>query len=229
MGFLEHLEELRKKIIISLIVLTITTGISYFFAHKILSLILIPAGNISLVYLSPLEPFIVRTKLALFLGICLSLPIILYETISFLAPGLTKREKKILLVCLFVFFFLFISGCLFSFFFILPYTLKWLFSQAAGYLTLNIRADYYIMFVGWFILMFGLVFETPFLIILLLKLKICTYKSLRAQWRIVYLGTFIISSLITPDWNPATMFLMAIPLVLLYEATLFIGFVFKLR
>lgn len=227
MSFLEHLEELRKKIIIILITLTITTGISYFFAYKVLSFILIPAGNISLVYLSPFEPFLVRTKLAVFSGLWLSLPIILYETLGFLAPGLTKREKKILFSLLIIFSFLFMLGASFSFFLVLPYALKWLFSQAGSYLTSNIRADYYITFVGWFVLLFGIIFETPLLIISLLKLKICTYKALRAQWRIIYLGAFILSAIITPDWNPATMLFIAIPLILLYEATLFIGLIFK--
>lgn len=228
MSFLEHLDDLRKKIIIILITFTITTGVSYFFAYKILSFILIPAGDIKLVYLSPLEPFIIKTKLALFSGICLSLPLILYEAITFLAPGLTKKEKKVLLVSLFIFFFLFIVGSLFSFFSILPYTLKWLFSLSKDYLIPNIRADYYIMFVGWFVLIFGLIFETPLILILLLKLKICTYKTLRNQWRIIYLGAFIISAIITPDWNPATMVLLAIPIILLYEGTLLIGLLFKL-
>lgn len=227
MGFLEHLEELRKRIIIILLTLTITTGVSYIFAYKILSFILIPAGHINLVYLSPFEPFIVKAKLALFSGISLSLPIILYETIAFLAPAFTKKEKKMFLICLFSSLSLFVLGSFFSFFFVLPYALKWLFSQAEGYLTSHIRADYYITFVGWFMLVFGFVFETPLLIIALLKLKICTYKVLRNQWRIVYLFAFIISAIITPDWNPATMLFIAIPLILLYEATLFISILFK--
>ncbi|MEW6103752.1 MAG: twin-arginine translocase subunit TatC [bacterium] len=222
-GILDHLEELRYRFIIIISALFITTCISYFFAYKILSFIKIPAGNIILVYLSPFEPFMIRLKIALFSGIMLSLPIILYQTLAFLVPGLKKNEKRTLFLILFVFIVLFIMGAYFSFVFLLPISLKWLFAQANGYLTSNIRADYYIMFVGWFVLISGLVFETPLLIISLLKLKICTYKSLRKQWQIIYIGILVASAILTPDWNPITMLLMAIPILFLYEASLLIG------
>ncbi len=222
MGFLEHLEELRKRLIVIFVTFTITTIISYFFAYKILNVIKIPQ-DINLVYFSPLEPLMVKLRIALFSGIMLSSPVILYEILAFLTPGLNKGEKKPLLIILFVFCLLFIAGVLFSFFFILPFSLKWLFSQASGYLTSSIRTEYYITFVGWFILAFGLVFETPLLIISLLKLKICTYKGLRKQWQVIYVGILVISAIVTPDWNPITMLLMAIPLLLLYEASLFFG------
>ncbi|MEW6681184.1 MAG: twin-arginine translocase subunit TatC, partial [bacterium] len=204
-GFLEHLEELRKRLIVIIITLTITTSICYFFAYKILSFIKIPAGNIALVYLSPFEPFMIRLKIALFSGIILSLPIILYESLAFLVPGLKKNEKRALFLILFIFIPLFIIGACFSFIFLLPISLKWLFSQASGYLTSNIRAEYYITFVGWFILISGLVFEVPLLIISLLKLKICTYKALRKQWQVIYIGILVVSAILTPDWNPITM------------------------
>jgi len=223
MSFLEHLEELRRRLIIIFITLTITTFISYPFAYKILSIITIPAGDITLIYLSPIEPFFVKLKIALFSAIILSLPVILYQTLMFLIPGLNKPEKKALFVILFFFIFLFIIGCLFSFFLVLPLILKWLFSQASGYLKANIRAEYYIMFVGWFVLAFGLIFQIPLLIISLIKLKICTYKGLRKPWQVIYIGILVISAIITPDWNPLTMLLLAIPIILLYEVSLFFG------
>ncbi|HAW50087.1 TPA: twin-arginine translocase subunit TatC [bacterium] len=222
MSFLEHLEELRKRLVIILVFFTIVASISFFFSWQAFSFLVRPAGDIELIYLSPIEPFVVKLKIALFSGIIFSLPIIFYQMFAFIFPALKENEKKIIWIVI-ASIVLFLMGCLFSFFVVLPFALKWLFSQAEGVLSSSIRAEYYIGFVCWFVFIFGFIFEAPLIVISLIKLKVCTYRDLRLKWQFVYIGILIISAVLTPDWNPVTMFLMAIPLIFLYEVSLLVG------
>jgi sec-independent protein translocase protein TatC len=220
-SFLEHLEELRRRLIAIFLSLTITTSISFLFSDNILSFLKSCAGEIRLSYFSPLEPIMVKIKLAIFFGAFLASPVILHQALAFILPAATPKEKRMLIPVVLSSFILFLVGVMIGFYLILPYGLKWLFLQAGDQIEQVLRAEFYISFVGWLLLISGLIFETPLLIVSLVKARILSYKQLRRKWQFVYLGILVISAIITPDWSPVTMVILAIPILLLYEVSLF--------
>lgn len=223
LGFLEHLGELRKRIVRAAIAIVIAASVSYIFAYRIIDIVVKPAGDIKLHYLGPLEPLMVQIKIAIFAGLILSSPIWIYQLLAFLAPALKKKEKKVFYIVVIAIVILFFSGVLFGYFFIMPTGIEWLLKQGKGHLEQTITIDRYISFAGWFILGFGLAFETPVAILLLIKLGIIDRKTLRKNWRYAYVIILLVAAVITPDWNPVTMLLLALPMIVLFEITLIIG------
>lgn len=223
MGFLDHLEELRRRIIIVLISVVVTGAIGYGFAFRILDILIKPAGDIKLVYLSPLEPFMVKFKIAIWTGIFLALPIILYQFIAFVVPALKKKERAVLFPAIAGLVVLFGVGVVFGYHFIMPVGIGWLMGQAGDVLEANLTASMYVNFASLFLLAFGASFETPMLILVLIWLGVLTPKKLREQWRLAYVIILVIAAAITPDWSPVTMAVMAVPMIVLYEASVFLG------
>lgn len=223
MSFLDHLEELRQRIIRVLIAVVIGAGLSFAFAFDILKILTKPAGKIDLVYLSPLEPFMVKFKIALWTGIFIALPIILYQLLAFIVPALKKKERRMLYPAIAGLVVLFAAGVAFGYNFIMPIGIKWLFGQAGGVLQPNLTASSYVNFAGLFLLAFGASFETPMFILLLIGLGVLSPQTLREQWRVAYVVILVIAAAITPDWSPVTMAVMALPMVILYEISVFLG------
>ncbi|MBU1261637.1 twin-arginine translocase subunit TatC [bacterium] len=221
-NFFGHLEELRRRLIIILCSLFVITTVAYFFSDRLLRLIKGFCG-IEFLYLSPLEPLMVKMKVALFCAILLSGPIILHQILSFIIPGLTNKEGKIILPVVIVSFLLFIIGAIFGFLVVLPYILKWLSAQAGGVPIKALRAEYLLSFIIWVVVICGAILQTPILVISLIKIKLLSVAQLRKQWQYVYLGIFIFSGIITPDWNPITMLAVAIPIITLWEMSLFLA------
>lgn len=226
MKFLEHLAELRKRIMVSAAVLAVTFGICLFFAVPLLKVLLQPAGHLKLVYLSVLEPFMVKVKVAFFAGLSLALPVILYEILAFASPGLKVKEKRLILPIIISMLVLFVSGVVFGFRFIMPISTDWLLSQAGEIMKANVSASSYVTYAGWFLIAFGVSFETPLFILLMVRLGILTPKKLRSSWRYAVIIILVIAAVITPDWSPITMAVMAIPMLVFYLLSCFLaGFV----
>jgi len=221
-NFFGHLEELRRRLIIILCSLFITTTASYFFSDRLLLLIKSFCG-IEFLYLSPLEPLMVKMKVALFCAILLSVPIILHQILSFIIPGLTNKEEKVILPVVIVSFFLFIGGAILGLWVVVPFTLKWLSAQAGGVPIKALRAEYVLTFIVWVVVICGAILQTPILVISLIKIKLLSIAQLRKQWQYVYLGILIFSGIITPDWNPITMLAVAIPIIFLWEMSLLLA------
>ncbi len=224
MTFIEHLEELRRRIIIALLAMMVAMAACYLYSWKILDILKNPATKASipldLHYFSVLEPFMVRFKIALYAGIVLALPVILFEILAFIAPALRKREKKVMYTSLALIIGFFIAGTIFCYFYILPAGLNWLVGQAGNRLTPTLRAEDYIGIVALLLLALGITFETPLLIFLVVRLGIITPQRLHKNWRIAVIVILCFAALITPDWNPVTMLLVAVPMFFLYEASI---------
>lgn len=215
-SLLEHIAELRKRLIIILSILAITSFVCYFFFDPILRIILYPLGLTKLNVLSLVEIFMVRFKVALWAAFFITFPIITYQVLAFVARGLTPKEKKYVIVSTFLMFFLFISGAVFCYFIILPVGVAWLKSQSGGSLNLLLTADKNMSFVMGFVLGVGASFETPLVIWLLAKLNIVKWRQLIKQWRIAVIIIVIAASIITPDWNPVNTMLVSLPMIVLY-------------
>ncbi len=224
MTFIEHLEELRRRIIVMFLSLVVAIGVGYIFSWEILGFLKEPASKadipLNLYYQTVLEPFMVRFKIALYAAAVLALPVIIYEIIAYIAPALRKKEKRFMFAALFFIILFFLAGVAFCYVYILPVGLRWLTGQSGGQITPVLMASQYVSFVALLMLGIGLSFETPLVVWLVVRLGIITPQRLHRNWRYAVIIILAFAALITPDWNPITMLLVAAPMFLLYEGSI---------
>ncbi len=218
--FLDHCEELRKRLIKSLIAIAVCSLIFYYYIDTILAIIIKPIG--SLIFTSPQQAFLAKMNLTLLGGFLLSLPIVLYQIWRFVSLGLTSKEKRQ------VFFFgpfsliCFLVGVAFAYFVMIPFTLKFLLSFSSDRMVPMITVNEYIIFVGTLILVCGVTFELPLLILFLTKIGIATPEFLRQKRKHAIILILIISAIITPP-DALSQILVSIPLIVLYEIGIFVS------
>jgi sec-independent protein translocase protein TatC len=217
MTLVEHLEELRQRLMYSILGLLIASGLGLAFVDRLLALLLRPAGNMKLTTLTVLEPFLVKMKVAFLFGFAVSMPWILYQMFAFVAPALTDAERRRVIPLALLSGVLFAVGVVFGYLFILPVSTRWLLGQAGNQFQVLLTANAYISYVLFFLSIVGGTFETPLVILSLVALGVLSPQTLRKEWRIAYMIIAAIAVLGTPDWSPVTMILVAIPMVLLYE------------
>ncbi|MBU4386557.1 MAG: twin-arginine translocase subunit TatC [Actinobacteria bacterium] len=223
MTYLQHLEELRRRIIVSIVALVVGCAVSWLFAWDILNILKGPAGNITLHYMKPMEPFLVRFKLTLFGGVLLALPVILFEILAFLSPALKRKERSFTVAVMLMILVFFAAGVTLGYYYIMPVGITWLLDLAGEQMSPVLSASEYVSFAGWFMLAFGIAFETPIFIWMLVALGVLTPEQLRKQWRYAYIVILLFAAIITPDWNPITMMMVAVPMVLLYEISILLA------
>jgi sec-independent protein translocase protein TatC len=222
MTFIGHLEELRKRIIVVLIVFVVAFIPAYVYHSKILEFITAPLVNKKLVFLEVMEPFLVNVKLAFFVAAAVAIPVLVYQVLVFIKPALSGRIRKNLGILTIVFLILFAGGVAFSYELMVPVAVRWLLGQGAG-LTQILSANKYVSFIGWFLLGAGIIFEMPLVLLFLIKADIINVAQLRRQWRVVYIVILLLCAIITPDWSPVTMGVLAVPMILLYELALLLA------
>lgn len=178
--------------------------------------------------LNPTEGFMLSIKLALFAGIVLAFPLLLLFTLQFILPGLKKNEKRALWPAMAIGFGLFLGGVLFSYFFVLPKVLDFFYnySQQMG-VTNEWRIGYYISFATQFTLIFGLAFELPVVVMTMVKLGVLNYEIMRNTRSYAILAIVVIAALITPTPDVATLAFLAVPMILLYEACIWLSYFYK--
>lgn len=216
MTYLQHLEELRRRIIVSAIALGVAFAVAWIFAWDILAILKAPAGTITLNYMTPMEPFLVRFKLALFGAVVLAIPVVLFEILSFASPALKAKERRYTVGVMVMIVAFFAVGVIFGYRVIMPPGLRWLFGVAGTQMKPVLSASQYVTFMGWFMIGLGVSFETPVFIWMLVALGVVTPEQLTKQWRWAIIIILIVASVITPDWSPVTMTLVAIPMGILY-------------
>ncbi len=221
MTFFDHIDEFRRRLLIIVITLLITSSIGYYFAMDILGILKQQLPAITLTYRGIMEPFMVKFKLGVLTGFFLALPIVLYEVLAFLAPALKGKEKRIIYPMVFLLVVLFFAGAIFSYFYIIPIGVEWLLVQDEGKLVRLLNVSDFISFITLFILAFGVAFETPVALMALIKLKIVSRESLRKNWRVAYITLLVIAAIATPDWSLPPMLILGTIMILLYELTLF--------
>jgi sec-independent protein translocase protein TatC len=225
MSFIDHIEELRRRIIVVLIVFAVAFIPAYIYHTKILEFLMDPLQNKHLIFLEILEPFLVNVKLAFFGASIIAVPVLVYQILVYISPALNTRIRRSLLPLAIIFFILFAGGVVFSYKLMVPISLRWLLNQGAN-LSQALSVNKYISFVGWFLLGSGIVFELPLILLFLIKVNILTVPRLRHQWRVVYIVILLICAIITPDWSPVTMGILAVPMILLYELSLLLAKLF---
>lgn len=221
----EHIDELRRRLTYIVIGLVVTGSVGFYYANNILKLM--TAGlhpEFNLVYKSIMEPFMVRFKLGLIAGLVATAPIIFYQILAFLAPALKGSEKRILYPMTLAMFVLFGMGASLGYFYVMPIAWTWLYSQGTSLGIIQIlSATDFINFMTLFLLGFGLAFETPLVLSILMRLKVVSRKTLRDNWRIAYVTILIIAAVATPDWSLPPMMILGGSMIVLYEATLLVA------
>lgn len=225
-SLVEHLEELRRRLIVCFIVIIIFSLVSSFFSDKILQLLKKPAGSYlkNLAYFSPTEGVWAYIKIALGSGLILSTPFVLFEIWRFISPALQLNERRVVQNFLWAILLFFIAGIAFGYYILIPFALKFLLNFASAELIPLISVDKYLSFVFILLLGCGVIFEMPLLILLLNRLKLVSSTLMRRQRKIAILTIFIISAIITPTPDAFSMLLMAGPMLFLYEVSIGLTF-----
>lgn len=227
MPFLDHLEELRKRVIWSLVALVALSVIGFFLVTElnVIGILERPFHQVLpdeyLRYTSPTTPVVVTFKLAFVVGFVLALPIIAYQAWAFFSPALYEHEKRYVVPAIGVGFALFLAGIAMAYFLVLPLGLRFLIGFQAETLTPIITVDEYLRFATRLILAFGLIFEMPVVLVLLSFLGIVTPAGLRRYRRHALVVLAIAAAMLTPA-DLGTMFMLLVPMLLLYELSIWL-------
>ena len=226
---LDHLVELRTRLVRSVLALLVGFGICLYFADPILGFLVqplksaFPDGDGQLIFTKLYEVFFVELKVALFAGFFVSFPIIANQLWAFIAPGLYAREKKAFLPFLVATPILFTAGAALAYYVVMPTAFRWFlgFEGSAGGLEIEAlpTAGDYLGLVMQFILAFGISFLLPVLLLLLNRAGIVTRAQLSAARRYVIVGVVALAAIVTPP-DPGSQVILAVPLLLLFEGSL---------
>jgi len=223
MGMLEHLDELRSRLIIALIAILVTTSLAYIFSDTILYILRAPAGDIKLQAFSPLDGFMIRFRIALYGGLTFAAPVWIYQLMRYIEPALEPNEKRFLIPGVIAMVVLFLLGNAFGYL-MLHNMMGVLFSMFGSELNYLPSADQYISFVVYFLISTGIAFEMPIILLILMKLGIVSPELLRKQRKIAWFVIFVFAELITPVADPIVApTVVMIPMVLLFELALFLS------
>lgn len=183
-------------------------------------------GNLRLMSsLKPTETFMLSMKLAFFAGVIVSFPFLLYFLLQFIVPGLKAEERKALWPALAIGFGLFLTGVLFAYFYVLPNVLTFFYEYGKGMgISNDWRIGYYISFATTFVLIFGLAFELPVVVMTLVKIGLLSHSMMRETRSYAILAIFVIAALITPTPDMLTLSLLAVPMVILYEICIWLSY-----
>jgi sec-independent protein translocase protein TatC len=219
MPFLEHLGELRVRIMRALIALLVGTLIGLPFSQYLIDWLARPITKLGydLVFTAPAEAFWVQMKVGIIAGLFVAAPAILWQVWGFVAPGLHTHEKKYAVPFVLIGSLLFLVGGAFSLFVVTPYALTFLLGYARPGLKPMITIENHIDFLLKFTLAFGAVFELPLIITLAARMGLVTAKVLAKNRKYAILGAFVIGAVLTPTPDAFNQALMAGPLIILYE------------
>lgn len=238
MPFTEHLSELRKRITVSLVALLVAFILSFNYSERIFEVLTLPLRskisfsmdspfisllpaqiqNPSLVFLAPAEAFWMHLKVSFVAALMLSLPVILHQFWKFISPGLLLKERKYIGPFVVTASLLFLAGASFCFLFVLPFAMGFLLTYKTASMTPMLSVGNYVDFCLKFILSFGAVFELPIIIVLMTRMGIVTPKTLAKNRKYAVLLSFVIAALLTPTPDAFNQLLMAVPIMVLYEA-----------
>jgi len=235
MSFLEHLDELRKRLIYIVYSLIAGCAVAYVFIGKIFdfimkpmyTLIQTPSGGAKLMYTAGAEPFMLYIKIGFLAGIFLSSPLILWQIWKFIAPGLYTHEKKFAIpfVCLSTVFF--VAGGLFSHYVAFPVTWQFFNSFGNEYMVFVPKIDEAFGLYTKMLLGFGVIFEMPTLVFFLARMGVVTGQFLLKYFKYAFLIIFIIAAVISPGTDMMSQIVMAIPMLGLYIISIAIAFIFQ--
>jgi sec-independent protein translocase protein TatC len=226
MSLYEHLDELRSRIVKACISVGAAFVIGVIFARPLLDNIRKGANTDGFDVVSPTDPITLYFKVALYIAITIAMPMILYQLIAFLAPGLTKKEKRLLFSALPFVTILFVLGASYAFFFAAPRALTFLSNFLSGLFEWSPEGVEVINFYLTLMIGLGFAFQMPVIMFVLAKLNLVSPKKMGQYRKYAFLGILVASAIITPSTDPVNMGVVAVPLALLYEVGIFVARVF---
>ncbi|MDI1471589.1 MAG: twin-arginine translocase subunit TatC [Thermodesulfovibrio sp.] len=246
MSLIEHLSELRKRIVVCLVALLIAFLITFSFSEYIFKLLLFPLNyspqlslkeglvfvpdqklqNTKLVFLGPAEAFWMNMKIALVSGFILIIPIVFYQLWKFISPGLYQHEKKYIIPFVLSASGLFLVGVTFCYLIVLPFAMSFLLNYKVGdFLMPMLSVGLYIDFLLKFLLAFGFVFELPILIVITTRMGLITPQTLKKYRKLAVILAFVVAAIITPTPDAFNQTLMAVPMIILYEFGIWVSII----
>lgn len=216
---MEHLEELRRVLIISLVSTIIMSGVCWFFSDYILKIVIEPvtATGHKMHYIGVMEALITKLKISFFMGFLTALPVILWQFWSFIIPALRKVERIYFTIFVVVSYIFFIGGILFAFYTVFHLGVKFLLHFGGEELLPMLTVGNYISFAMMFILPFGVIFELPLALFMLAQLGIVTHEWMAKKRKMAVLISVIAGAVLVPSPDIITPLMMAAPMYLLFE------------
>ena len=220
-----HLSELRRRLTISVGSLVIGTVVAFAFYGVIFDVLMRPVQGVEslqgdevvFIFTQPTEMIGVTMKVSFLGGLALAIPVILYQVVMFVAPGLTGRERRYLYALLPGALLSFVGGVAFGYFVLLPPALRFLLTFGTDIATPMIRIGNYVDLVVTLLFWMGIAFEVPLVMFFLSKIGVVTPRALARQRRYAFVGAFVLGALITPTFDPVNQTFVAVPVILLYE------------
>lgn len=216
----DHLLEFRKRLIICLVVVAIAALACYNYVDDIIALLSGPAGK--LYFMNPSEVFFTYMEIALYAGILFTLPVLLYEVWAFVAPALWPEERRAVLVILPTAVILFYVGLVFAYYLVIPAAVTFFMGFATQTLQPMFSLESYLSFILALTLPFGFIFELPLIVVFLAKIGLVTGDFLKGKRKILIVIAFIFAAVVSPTTDIFTQTMIAVPLIVLYEISLFI-------
>ena len=234
MSFLEHLDELRKRLIYIVYSLIAGCAVAYIFIGRIFDFIMRPMQQVlgpdtHLQYTGGAEPFMLYVKIGFLVGIFLASPLILWQVWKFIAPGLYTHEKKFAIPFVVMSTIFFTTGGLFAHYIAFPWTWAFFGSFSNEYMIFVPKVDEAFAMYSKMILGFGLIFEMPTLVFVLARMGVITGRVLLRYFKYAVLGIFIVAAVISPGTDMMSQVMMAAPMIVLYILSVGIAFVFQRR
>lgn len=220
MSLTGHLAELRVCLLISVVAVAVGFVISFNFSEQLLRILtglIIKENRPEFIFLTPAEALWTNFKVAMFAGIIMAFPVVLYAVWRFISPGLNKNEKRYARPFIIIAVFFFAIGLVFCYSVVLKYALSFLLTYKTSDVTPLISIGSYLDFVLKFMLAFGLIFELPLVIVFLTKIGLLTPEFLSKNRKYAILINFIVAAVLTPTPDVFNQLLMAGPLIVLYE------------
>ena len=230
MSFLEHLEELRQRLIRSLLALVVAFALCWNFHEQIFHFLTQPLRaydpNIKFIYTGPSDALMLYMKMAFFVGIFVASPYVLYQIWAFISPGLYPHEKGYALPFILFGTVFFIGGAAFGHFVLFPVTFRFLGQFGGGDMQFLPKIDEYYTFYSWFLLGLGVVFQLPVVILILSRIGLVTPRFLLRQTKYAILIAFIVAAFITPSADVVNQTMLALPIIALYLLDVGIAWLF---
>ena len=223
MSFLEHLEELRWRLIKSIIAILFGGSFCFLFIDEILHTLIAPIHNLSnppdLQVLKVQGMFMIKWGVALLGGIVVAIPVLTYQIAKFIGPGLYKDEKKVMVPLVFFSYMAFLAGIVFAYYVLIPYSLGFFTSMGMMEVKNNFSINYYFSFIAMLLLGSGVIFELPIVVFILSAIGLLTPAFMRHYRRHAIVVILVLSAFITPP-DPISLVFISIPLAFLYEISI---------
>ncbi len=220
MSFLDHLEELRSRLLKALVSLAVGFGIAWNFRNEIFHFMVAPLRTaypgLELIATSPTESLMLYMKMAFFVGIFLAAPFLLYQVWAFISPGLYPNEKSYAVPFIFFGTLFFVSGAAFGHYYLFPLSFSFLGTFGGEDIKFMPRVSEYYSFYSWFLLALGIVFQVPVVIFVLARIGLVNATFLLRHFKWAVLGSFIVAAVVTPTPDMVTQALLAMPMIGLY-------------